>query len=803
MAIQSSSNNKGLAYRSLPRDSRDKSDSQYFLDYCRAVWYRYKNGYSTELKYNSAHLKLLAKYAEGTQGAVKVKEKLLKMHKDGTFKGYMKDVFQTFDILPELIDIMMATNMKSDYRPTSQAIDRQSIKDRELEMGIAKFLVQEQTKDMLSYMGMKIESVLTEEEISVYNDVDVEVMFKTGGIQLQREIEAVAACNDAMAISRHKEIENQTTYDLIRYGIASVKVYWDYAEEAARYRYVDPERLVVPQSKYNDFRDISYAGEWRFMRLHEIYSESPSLRPDQLTELIRNNASYNASFGGYLDNETIEGYVHGRNEAFDEYLIPVLDVEWLASDMEVNLISKTSNDGYIYKRVKRDYELDRKQRKNNDRLDKKKFVKKYHAIWVVGSEILLHYGRAKDNTYYGPKGRRVPHLDYTVWKTGKRSLVDRVRTVVDDINLNVAKHRSAIASLPPGPGLIIYEHALQNIKFGKTLQSPRDLIDGLVQGGVLIVNGRDSRGNYIASNGGKAVDQIPPFAMQQIAVFSAEISNQVNRLRQLLGLPEGLDGTTGSPYTGVGQVQLAAMASSNALFPTLSGIGPLFEQTMEKVVKKRQLMVKRGSTELRNISDSNRYKVLSLSKDFSNYDFKIRIMFAPTDEEKTVLLQQINEMALAYVQSGGTVGCSKAEFFMLYKLIRANLFDEAMYQVARIEKMREQTNIRIQRENMLENGRQNNESIELNKQARLEEIAEENRQKRLGETAKALDESVSKLTAEYLKSHDRENSAIPAQLYNRLVDRAEQDRLAVEEMATAPPQPNQPIEEPLEAQPML
>lgn len=782
MAIHSLGEYKSVKYRSLPRDKGRIKDQSYALAYVSSVWHRYITGYHSELQYESSFLNILDKYAKGEQGARKVKEKLLKMQKDGTFKGYMKDVFQTFDILPELIDIIMSNNMKADYRPSTVAIDKVSLKDKDMELGMAKFLVQEKTREFLKYMGLKVDSVLTDEEIAIYNDSDIDVLFKTGGIQLQREMDAVASCNDTMISSNHKEIENLNTFDLIKYAIAATKVYIDYSEDNVKYEYVDPKRLVIPRSKYTDFRDISYAGQWKYMRIHEIVSQCPSIRPDQIRELIENRGAFNADFGAAYND--LDDYIAGRNDIFDEYLIPVLDIDWLATDEEVYLDAPTSNGGFIYREVKPDYKLDKKQKKNNAKIDRKQYVKKYHATWVIGSDILLDFDIAKDNTYYGPKGKRIPKLDYTIWKTGKKSLVARSMTPVDDINLNVAKHRSAIASLPPGPGLIIYEHALQNIKFSDKLQSPRDLIDGLVQGGVLVVNGRDSKGNYIVANGGKAVEQIPPFAIQQIAVFGSEISAQVNRLRQVLGLPEGLDGTTGSPYTGVGQVQLAAMASSNALFPTLYGIGPLYDATLEKSVLKWQLLSKKGGVELKNAKNSNQYKILSLSKDFSNYDFKVKVVFSPTEEEKAFLLQQINDMAVAYVQTNGNIGCSKAEFFMLYKLIKSNLLDEAMYQVARIEKLREQNNIKQQQAVIEANAQQNNASIERNNQAALQQISEDNRQKRLNESAKASDQTVQGLTETFMKSYDKESQSIPGAIYGALVSKAEQDRMAIEQEAT-------------------
>lgn len=781
MATKTIESYNSVKYRAFPRDRGQDKDHQYAIAYMSTMFHRYKTGYQTELQYESRYLKNLEKYAKGEQGAKKVKEKLLKQNEDGTFKGMMKDVFQTFDILPEMIDIMMSSNMKAEYRPHCVAIDKTSMADKDMEINMAKFLVQKNTKEFLKFMGQKVDSVLTDEELAVYTDSDIDVLFATGGIQLQREKEAIAACNDAMSASKHKEIENKNTFDLIAYAIAGTKTYTDYSEDNVKYRYVDPKNLVIPKSKYNDFRDISYAAEVRTMRLHEIISECPTLRPDQIKEIIEGRMGYNGDYSDLFSEA--ESYSIGRNDLFDEFIVPVLDAQWLASDEEVYLQSPVSSGGYMYKEVKKDYKLDRKQKKNNSRLDRKKFIKKYEGLWIIGTDILLNFSEAKDNVYYGPKGKRIPKLDYSIVKTGRKSLVDRSRTTVDDINLNMSKHRSAIASLPPGPGLVIYEHALQNIKFGKKLQTPRDLIDGLVQGGVLVVNGRDSRGGYIAANGGKAVEPLSPFAIQQIAVFTTEIQNKVNQLRQLLGLPEGLDGTSGNPYAGVGQVQIAASASSNALFPNLSPIGPLYVSTFEKVVPRRQILAKRGKEEVKYSDKSGRFTVLSLSKNFSNYDFSIEIRFSPTDDEKVFLIEQINQMALAYIQSGGQIGCSKAEFFMLYKLIKSNHLDEAMYQVARIERLRESTNMMIQQANMEANAQSNNESIDLNHDARMEEINEAARLKRLEGASDAANKTKTDLSKKYLESYDRENSAIPSRIYNELTQEANREIAGVEQEA--------------------
>src|SRR5699024_4874307 len=109
------------------------------------------------------------------------------------------------------------------------------------------------------------------------------------------------------------------------------------------------------------------------------------------------NINYNRSFSSIIGEA--EGYSIGYNGLFDEFLVPVLDSQWLASDVEVYLQTPTATGGNIYKEVSYDYKLDKKQKKNNSKLDRKKFIKRYDALWVIGSDFLLSFSVAKDNVY--------------------------------------------------------------------------------------------------------------------------------------------------------------------------------------------------------------------------------------------------------------------------------------------------------------------------------------------------------------------------------------------------------------------
>ena len=78
-----------------------------------------------------------------------------------------------------------------------------------------------------------------------------------------------------------------------------------------------------------------------------------------------------------------------------------------------------------------------------------------------------------------------------------------------------------------------------------------------------------------------------------------------------------------------------------------------------------------------------------------------------------MLLQQINEMSAIFTQSNGSLGCSKAEYLMLYRLIKAGLVEEAMYKIAAIEDLRNKTQIQMQQANIQANAQQQQDSARV------------------------------------------------------------------------------------------
>lgn len=772
---------KDKKYASSPSDRIDpelKKEKEWYLGHLTNLLHNYTtNRYQVPYTWGVGQtaFSTLRAYRAGQQGNISVKKKLLREAPDkpGSYITTLKDVFQTYDVLTEFLDVVSAINQKQDYQVSAISTDDEGNAEREMQRGLVKFLLQKEARQLLESSSFKPNTPVSLEDLALMSEADVDTLFDTGLIQLQREIAAVAAVHYTMDISDHKEIENKCNEDLITLGIAAVKNYIDYSTGEVKERYVDPANLILPYSKYNNFKDITKIGELRKMTIAEIKEINPDLTKEDLKKLVEEHMYMNTWYNEFASGDYTDDTKFG--DPMDDCLVWVLDAQWLSVDYKTYLHEPLSTGGEIYDSVKYDYKLTGQQKKKGAKLDNKKIIKKYSAIWIVGTEVLLQYGEEKDQPYYGPKGNKTPRLDYCVVKTGTKSLVERCIPHVDDINLNNVKLRIAVASLPPAPRMILQNQMLNNVTLGGVKQKPSDLIQTMLETGILIVNGLDDHQRPIYQNG-KAVDFFQSGLGEDITIFSNLITDSINRMRQVIGLPEGLDGTSPMPYQGVRTQEMAASASSNALFPTIGRIGTLFTMAAEQQTKMWQVLAKDGGKKVRYKPLGDRtWKVLELTADYSNSDFSFSLVFAPTEEQKQFLLQRIANMKEKSDASGGALGITESEFLMLYKLIQGGQIEKAMFRMAQIEK-RKQMVQRIQEiENQERTFQGQQESARVSEEEKRLSMQVEENEKRKTAIVTGAQNRKTGISNAYIKSLETEQGPVPSDVYLRMMEEADEE----------------------------
>lgn len=760
---------------------KDKQDKEWYLKHLQAMTHLYASNqcavpFRNDISQNVVSIDTLRAYARGTQGSKMIKEKLLQQAKDGSgkFKTKMKDIFQTYDVLPEMFDVIRAINQRQDYDISASCVDYSGMEEKALTKAMMKFFLQKETKELFDRAQYKPNTPFTPEEMSQITEADVDMIFDSGGYLLQKELASIACCDETKNASGHKGIENKVNDDIITIGLAGIKTYVDRATNTIKYRYCDPKNMYLPYSQYMDFRDITKAGEYRQATISELVEINPNLTAEQIKDLVEGYAWMNPEYKSILENT---GQYLDPNflTQVDRCRVWIFDAQWLSVDKKTNLITKHSNGNDIVKDVKYDYELNSQEEKKGAKLKRTKTIKKYEAIWVVGSDILLSYGQAKDVAYYGKSGNKTPRIDYFFSQTGNMSLIQRCIPHVDDINLNTVKLRNAVATLPPAPRMVIQQQLLDNVFLNNIKQQPEDLIQTFVERGYLVVNGVDDHGRPVYQNS-KAIEFMATNIVEDVNLFSGLIRDGINRIRQVLGLPEGLDGTAGNPYAGKGQTEMAAQASSNALYPSLSKISEIFNPALNDVVKKWQVYSKGKDLKVKySPLNTTAKEILSLGAEFSEADIEIVMSLSPNDDQKQFLLAQLNEMSLQYTNSGGALGTSKAEYLMLYDMIMAGKIKLAMFKIAQIEKRRESLNEINKRKDQEFNIKSQQTSAVTTAEEQRKTISTEELEKRKTAVTVEAQKRKTAATTAYMKTFDTEGMPMPREIYDEIMRTADEE----------------------------
>lgn len=645
----------------------------------------------------------LESYATGQQSSNKIKESLIgknKKNKDGKFITKMNVSFDTYYKLPQMFDVMREKNMSQEYDVDVNCIDNDSVATKEAERSFLKFLLDHNTQDFLAKTKFKPQTQIDPQVMGMMNESDVDMYFETGGYTLAREIACKAACQKTKLVSDYKVTQDATFDDLITKAFAGWKTYIEKSTGLPKIRKVNTKQVIVPYSDKNDFSDITRAGELRFMTIADIRKENPKFTSEDLLYLAKQfawlNPQYTSLIGarGYYDRSYMSNLMGDYDiDPISRCRVLVLDSQWLSVDLETNLKNVTGKGEVRFKPVPFDYKVDAKSEKKGDKKIAKNVIRKYYAQWIVGTDMFLDYGICKDVVYYGEDGNKTPRIDYFFVKTGNASLVERCIAIVDEIDMLTVKHRNTLATLPAAPAMAIQKDLLENVFLNGILQQPEDIVQGLIERGILYYNGLDDHGNPLYFAGGqKPIDFMDVTKIAGLlSVISNEIAQKVNHLREVVGLQNGADAGNTNPYQGLGQTQLSFQAANASLYPTFNAYNYLFRAAFDDIIKKWQIVSKDRSIKVSySILGNKNLSVFELDKNFTNAEFNLDIKIAASMEERQNLLAYISQQRDLGTQTGGETGLNASEFLYVYTRVMAGATEEAMYVLAQLEKKKQQ-----------------------------------------------------------------------------------------------------------------
>lgn len=707
----------------------------------------------------------LRAYATGQQGSSKLKDTVLGKHKkrgDGTYPTKMNIGWDNYYILPKMFDVMREKNMQAEYDVEVSCIDEDSLATKEAEKSTLKYLLQPGTQAFLSRSNYKIPPQSDPRTMGMQSNDDVDLYFDTGGYTMQREMACVAACLKTKMVSNYKVIQDSTFDDLITVGLTGWKTYIEKSTKLPKIRKVIIDRAVIPYSEFNDFNDITRAGEIRVMTLADVRKENPELTSENIYYLAKSFAWYNPEYASLIGSkawrarESFNNFSNFDNDPVSRVKIMVLDAQWLSTDVETN-IKNTRGDGDIFfNKAPYTFEQDKKSEKNGDRLIRKTVIRKYYAQWIIGTEMFLDYGVCSDVVYYGEDGNKTPRLDYFFAKTGNSSLVERCIALVDDIDLAIIKQRNTLATVPAAPGMAIQKDLIENVFLNGIRQEPEDILQALIERGVLYYNGLDDHGKPLYMAGGaKPIDFLDVTKIVGVLnTYGEIIVAKVNEIREVLGIPQGADGSTPQQYDGLGKTQLSMQASNSALYPTFNAYSTIFRPGFDDIIKKWQIVAKDTGVKIGfSPLGIKNMKILELGSDFSNAEFNIDVQMGTTEAQKQQLLQSIQQQKALGDQTNGTQGLSVAEWMYVYDRVIAGNIREAMYVMAQIQAKKTKQAAMQQQQDQQANIQSQQQSAQLKQQGDQQNIV-----------TKAQEQGKADATTQLIKELGQQNKML-MQLY--------------------------------------
>lgn len=644
---------------------KEKESKGWLMQYAQAAFNSYGDtpfgsiGYRSRDKYE-----WIKTYAQGRQSIERYK-RVLTPDQDPNNNNLVVD-WSVLPIIPKFRRTALGLLEKQNYDIQIDPVDpfAQSEKDRLVAEMKAKAILREEFKKQgRPDLAESAELMANPGEPDDLDGIEVAEL----GMRHKTSMEAELVVELVFDQNDYEGQRRQQLQDQFDYGVAIFK---DYEQDGlVGFRRVDPRRFLSNFCTYPDFRDLRYAGEVLEVPVAQLIQMSNGELSNEDIEFIYKYANANQWRG----NMPVGNAYYGTyNDFWNKGKVQVLDLEIMSTDDIVREERVDRRGNTIFGRAGFEDTNNKKQK-----FKRKQVVGVYRVKWIVGTNICFDYGkqwnikrdpiniaRAKSSFHIAP-------VDFFDMKTFSR--MEAIIPFADSIQLAYYRLQHELNTAVPR-GFNINLAALEEISLsgGGKAMSPSDVIDLYLQRGVLVSRSVAADGRPVPP----AINQLEGGVGNAIAEYWNMINNNLDMIRQTLGLNELTDGSTPNPKFLTTVAQLAASGTNNALSDISYADRALAQSLSEAVIIRVQDVIKRGGGEAYDNSlGLGTVELLKRSQEISKYTYGISIVDKPTAEEKA----KLDELVKVALQSGqiniddvirlnNIQNIKQAELFLAYKV---------------------------------------------------------------------------------------------------------------------------------------
>ena len=671
-------------------------------------------------------------------------------------------------ILPQKIDVVKGYLQKINYDVDIQAIDYQSLVDKQTTVAMAKILanplLEEARQAVNELTGAEVLQRPDPAEvpggIQFSTPEQVDVASQVGIFFLEEEAALQNLLDKTQYESGSEGIADLVKEDLITLGYAGKRVYTNPNTNIVMEDYVDVDNAMYPYSKYTDYRDITWAGEIKRYSIARLLQET-SITEDEAIKIARSYSSTNGignAAGFYADIINYRQTGQFGMNMWHQIEVDVADCKWFGKkNVNVTSVTREKERSISVNLVSDDYDLGKVKNNKGKKLERHSHMTVYKAKMVLGTDYVFDYGEDNDIVYNKDINNNItPVLPYRFVRTGSSSLVERCIGFVDDACLTNYKLRVARMKMPAPPNVQIDRSALEGMQIDGVKYKPQQLIKLLSDEGFLITDSKNQWGNQ--TNSQQAVRPIGTDLMQVISGWWEDMGKSIEMIERVTGINDVFAAQTPQRQTGLGVSNLMIQGAQNALTPIIKANEYLTEQPWRVAAKKWQIVATYLPEEQKKKLSINRsLQIVKIGSKMHERDFDLKIQTSSNDEEIAQMMADLQNMRSASRQ-GGQASMTESDFLVLSELLKSRKLKQAqLYAAFAVEKRQAQAKEEQQRLIQM-NGEQQQQSAQVKGQVDAQNIQLKGQVDTSGDMALEQMKAKNNLQLEIIRGQNQQNA---------------------------------------------
>lgn len=412
--------------------------------------------------------------------------------------NYVNINWQSIRIVSRIVSGLVGRWMGKSEKISVKATDPLSVKDKVDQYHQIEFIMQYREKLLKLQEESGVQMI--PQDIQIPADKEELNLWVTQFQRLPEEIKYEMGCNDVLSSNGWFDVlKDKSLHDSAVTGFVGTYTWMD-ENGVIHPEWVKPENAFYSYSEYPDFRDTTWRGQVRSLKISEIRKKYGAEFGGKLTEEQLWDIAARAKQFQYSDKITwLDRWVNSYARPYDEWNVDVIEFELKTVDSEPYTVVTTKKNKSTLLKKGKSSKLD-----DNEKVIEDTKWNIYRGVHIKDFDYMLEWGiktnmiRPQDPKEIGNAEFSYSFYMYQNYDMRNLAIPEKIEEPADQMILARLKIQQLVAKMIPS-GAKFDIDALQEIDLGLAggVSSPKELEKIYEQTGRLYFRGRDAEGNKI------------------------------------------------------------------------------------------------------------------------------------------------------------------------------------------------------------------------------------------------------------------------------------------------------------------